>query len=175
MSYELTFEQIQRCKRVFDSNKSNPLNDRDDIRLPSENLIKALEDLEFTITQKELNSIMIELGMDPDIGEIDFPSFLRLALVKFKQQEFNLSLEEIFDNEKKEILTYEQLKNILTNNGPKLNDNDADELIKDFIEEKQNFYYREFISKNFRIIVIFFLIIIYNIYMYIIHIFFILL
>ena len=34
MSYELTFEQIQRCKRVFDNNKSNPLNDRDDIRLP---------------------------------------------------------------------------------------------------------------------------------------------
>ena len=152
MSYELTFEQIQRCKRVFDNNKSNPLNDRDDIRLPAENLIKALEDLEFTITQKELNSIMVELGMDPDIGEIDFPSFLRLALVKFKQQEFNLSLEDAFktfDDEKKQYLTYEQLKNILTNFGPKLNDNDADELIKDFIEENQNFDYREFISKNF--------------------------
>ena len=152
MSYELTFEQIQRCKRVFDNNKSNPLNDRDDIRLPAENLIKALEDLEFTITQKELNSIMVELGMDPDIGEIDFPSFLRLALVKFKQQEFNLSLEDAFktfDDEKKQSLTYDQLKNILTNYGPKLNDNDADELIKDFIEENQNFDYREFISKNF--------------------------
>ena len=152
MSYELTFEQIQRCKRVFDNNKSNPLNDRDDIRLPAENLIKALEDLEFTITQKELNSIMVELGMDPDIGEIDFPSFLRLALVKFKQQEFNLSLEDAFktfDDEKKQYLTYEQVKNILTNFGPKLNDNDADELIKDFIEENQSFDYREFISKNF--------------------------
>ena len=152
MSYELTFEQIQRCKRVFDNNKSNPLNDRDDIRLPAENLIKALEDLEFTITQKELNSIMVELGMDPDIGEIDFPSFFRLALVKFKQQEFNLSLEDAFktfDDEKKQYLTYEQLKNILTNFGPKLNDNDADELIKDFIEENQSFDYREFISKNF--------------------------
>ena len=152
MSYELTFEQIQRCKRVFDNNKSNPLNDRDEIRLPAENLIKALEDLEFTITQKELNSIMVELGMDPDIGEIDFPSFLRLALVKFKQQEFNLSLEDAFktfDDEKKQYLTYEQLKNILTNFGPKLNDNDADELIKDFIEENQSFDYREFISKNF--------------------------
>ena len=152
MSYELTFEQIQRCKRVFDNNKSNPLNDRDDIRLPAENLIKALEDLEFTITQKELNSIMVELGMDPDIGEIDFPSFLRLALVKFKQQEFNLSLEDAFktfDDEKKQSLTYDQLKNILTNYGPKLNDNDADELIKDFIEENQSFDYREFISKNF--------------------------
>ena len=152
MSYELTFEQIQRCKRVFDNNKSNPLNDRDDIRLPAENLIKALEELDFTITQKELNSIMIELGMDPDIGEIDFPNFLKLALVKFKQQEFNLSLEDAFktfDDEKKQSLTYEQLKNILTNYGPKLNDNDADELIKDFIEENQNFDYREFISKNF--------------------------
>ena len=152
MSYELTFEQIQRCKRVFDNNKSNPLNDRDDIRLPSENLIKALEELDFTITQKELNSIMIELGMDPDIGEIDFPNFLKLALVKFKQQEFNLSLEDAFksfDDEKKQNLTYEQLKNLLTKYGPKLNENDADELIKDFIEENQNFNYKEFISKNF--------------------------
>ena len=152
MSYELTFEQIQRCKRVFDNNKSNPLNDRDDIRLPSENLIKALEDLEFTITQKELNSIMIELGMDPDIGEIDFPSFLRLALVKFKQQEFNLSLEDAFksfDDEKKLNLTYEQLKDILTKYGPKLEENEAEELIKDIIEENQDFDYKEFISKNF--------------------------
>ena len=56
----------------------------------------------------------------------------------------------------KQSITYEQLKNILTNYGPKLNDNNADELIKDFIEEKQNFDYREFISKNFRIIVIIF-------------------
>ena len=152
MSYELTFEQIQRCKRVFDNNKSNPLNDRDDIRLPSENLIKALEDLEFAITQKELNSIMIELGMDPDIGEIDFPSFLRLALVKFKQQEFNLSLEDAFksfDEENKEVLTYDQLKTILTQYGPQLDDAEADELIKDFIEDKQTFNYKEFISKNF--------------------------
>ena len=152
MSYELTFDQIQRCKRVFDNNKSNPLNDRDDIRLPSENIIRAFEELELSITQKELNSIMIELGMDPDIGEIDFPSFLRLALVKFKQQEFNLSLEDAFnsfDDEKKQYLSYEQLKDILVKYGPKLEENDADELIKDFIEENQNFDYKEFISKNF--------------------------
>ena len=152
MSYELTFDQIQRCKRVFDNNKSNPLNDRDDIRLPSENIIRAFEELELSITQKELNSIMIELGMDPDIGEIDFPSFLRLALVKFKQQEFNLSLEDAFnsfDDEKKQFLSYEQLKDILVKYGPKLEENDADELIKDFIEENQNFDYKEFISKNF--------------------------
>ena len=51
------------------------------IRLSSENLIKALEDLEFIITQKELNSIMIELDIDLDTGYIDFPSFLRLVLV----------------------------------------------------------------------------------------------
>ena len=152
MSYELTFEQIQRCKRVFDNNKSNPLNDRDDIRLPSENLIKAFSDLEFNITRKELNSIMIELGMDPDIGEIDFSSFLRLALVKFKQEEFNLCLEDAFksfDEENKKNLNYNQLKNILTQYGPKLDENDADDLIKDFIDENQNFDYKEFISKNF--------------------------
>ena len=54
-----------------------------------------------------------------------------------------------FDDEKKQNLTYEQLKNLLTKYGPKLNENDADELIKDFIEENQNFNYKEFISKNF--------------------------
>ena len=152
MSYELTFEQIQRCKRVFDNNKSNPLNDRDDIRLPSENLIKAFTDLDFDITQKELNSIMFELGMDPDISEIDFSSFLRIALVIFKQEEFNLCLEDAFksfDEDNKKSLDYAQLKNILTQYGPKLEENDAEDLIKDFIDENQNFDYKEFISKNF--------------------------
>ena len=113
MTYELTFEQIQKCKRVFDNNKSNPLNDRDDIRLPSENLIKAFTDLDFDITQKELNSIMFELGMDPVISEIDFSSFLRIALVIFKQEEFNLCLEDAFksfDEDNKKSLDYAQLK-----------------------------------------------------------------
>ena len=152
MTYELTFEQIQKCKRVFDNNKSNPLNDRDDIRLPSENLIKAFTDLDFDITQKELNSIMFELGMDPDISEIDFSSFLRIALVIFKQEEFNLCLEDAFksfDEDNKKSLDYAQLKNILTKYGPKLEENDAEDLIKDFIDENQNFDYKEFISKNF--------------------------
>jgi Ca2+-binding EF-hand superfamily protein len=152
MTYELTFEQIQKCKRVFDNNKSNPLNDRDDIRLPSENLIKAFTDLDFDITQKELNSIMFELGMDPDISEIDFSSFLRIALVIFKQEEFNLCLEDAFksfDEDNKKSLDYAQLKNILTQYGPKLEENDAEDLIKDFIDENQNFDYKEFISKNF--------------------------
>ena len=152
MTYELTFEQIQKCKRVFDNNKSNPLNDRDDIRLPSENLIKAFTDLDFDITQKELNSIMFELGMDPDISEIDFSSFLRIALVIFKQEELNLCLEDAFksfDEDNKKSLDYAQLKNILTQYGPKLEENDAEDLIKDFIDENQNFDYKEFISKNF--------------------------
>ena len=152
MTYELTFEQIQKCKRVFDNNKSNPLNDRDDIRLPSENLIKAFTDLDFDITQKELNSIMFELGMDPDVSEIDFSSFLRIALVIFKQEEFNLCLEDAFksfDEDNKKSLDYAQLKNILTQYGPKLEENDAEDLIKDFIDENQNFDYKEFISKNF--------------------------
>lgn len=152
MTYELTFEQIQKCKRVFDNNKSNPLNDRDDIRLPSENLIKAFTDLDFDITQKELNSIMFELGMDPDISEIDFSSFLRIALVIFKQEEFNLCLEDAFksfDEDNKKSLDYAQLKNILTQYGPKLEENDAEDLIKDFIDENQNFDYKEFISKSF--------------------------
>ncbi len=152
MTYELTFEQIQKCKRVFDNNKSNPLNDRDDIRLPSENLIKAFTDLDFDITQKELNSIMFELGMDPDISEIDFSSFLRIALVIFKQEEFNLCLEDAFksfDEDNKKSLDYAQLKNILKQYGPKLEENDAEDLIKDFIDENQNFDYKEFISKNF--------------------------
>ena len=152
MAYELTFEQIQKCKKVFDCNKTNPQNDREDSRIPSENLIKALQELEFNITQKELNSIIDELGMDANNDDVDFPTFLRIAWAKYKQQEFNLSLEDAFksfDEENKEVLTYEQLKIILTQYGPQLDDAEADELIKDFIEDKQTFNYKEFISKNF--------------------------
>ena len=152
MAYELTFEQIQKCKKVFDCNKINPQNDREDSKIPSENLIKALQELEFNVTPKELNSIIDELGMDSNNDDVDFPTFLRIAWAKYKQQEFNLSLEDAFksfDDEKKLNLTYEQLKDILTKYGPKLSENEADELIKDFIEENQNFDYKEFISKNF--------------------------
>ena len=152
MAYELTFEQIKKCKKVFDCNKINPQNDREDSKIPSENLIKALQELEFNVTPKELNSIIDELGMDSNNDDVDFPTFLRIAWAKYKQQEFNLSLEDAFksfDDEKKLNLTYEQLKDILTKYGPKLSENEADELIKDFIEENQDFDYKEFISKNF--------------------------
>ena len=154
MAYELTFEQIQKCKKVFDCNKINPQNDREDSRIPSENLIKALQELEFNITPKELNSIIDELGMDAgNNDDIDFPTFLRIAWAKYKQQEFNLSLEDAFksfDEENKEVLTYDQLKIILTQYGPRLDEVEAEELIKDFIEDnKQTFNYKEFISKNF--------------------------
>ena len=90
--------------------------------------------------------------MDANNDDVDFPTFLIIAWAKYKQQEFNLSLEDAFksfDEENKEVLTYDQLKTILTQYGPQLDDAEADELIKDFIEDKQTFNYKEFISKNF--------------------------
>ena len=150
MAYELTFEQIQKCKKVFDSNKAH--NDREDSRIHSDHLLKALQELDFNITSSELNSIIDELGMEANYDEIDFPTFLRIAWAKYKQQEFHSSLEDAFksfDEDKKGFFTYSQLKTILTQYGPKLSDVEADDLIKDFIEDEQNFDYKEFISKNF--------------------------
>ena len=152
MAHELTFEQIQKCKKVFDSNKPNMPNDKEDSRIPTGSLLKALQELEFNITQKELQIIIEELGLDSTIEEIDFPTFLRIAGAKYKQHEFNLSLEDAFkcfDEKNSGQLTYDQLKTILTTYGPKLTAEEVDSLLKDFVDEDNTFDYKDFISKNF--------------------------
>ena len=103
--------------------------------------------------QIEIENVMVDLGLQGEkTDDIDFPTFLRIAAIKFKQREFVSALEETFksfDKEGKEYLTYEELKTILTDYGPKLTNDEADDLLKDVIDSKEKFKYKDFVKKNF--------------------------
>ena len=153
MAQELTFEQIQKCKKAFDENKIRDEHNKEDEKIGILDIQKAMKDLEFVMNQQEVESIMGDLGLQGDnLDEIDFPTFLRIAAIKFKQKEFVNALEEAFkafDKDGKEYLTYDELKTILTDYGPKLTNEQADNLLKEFPEEKSKFKYKEFVNKNF--------------------------
>jgi calmodulin len=153
MAHELTFEQIQKCKKVFDENKNRDDLDRDDAKMPVLNIPKAMKDLDFEMTQNEIENVMNDLGLQSENTEdVDFPTFLRIAAIKFKQKEFVSALEEAFksfDKDGKDYLTYEELKTILTDYGPKLSNEEADNLLKELNEDKAKFKYKEFVKKNF--------------------------
>ena len=153
MAHELTFEQIQKCKKVFDENKNRDDLDRDDAKMPVLNIPKAMKDLDFEMTQNEIENVMNDLGLQSENTEdVDFPTFLRIAAIKFKQKEFVSALEEAFksfDKDGKDYLTYEELKTILTDYGPKLSNEEAENLLKELNEDKTKFKYKEFVKKNF--------------------------
>ena len=153
MAHELTFEQIQKCKKVFDENKNRDDLDRDDAKMPVLNIPKAMKDLDFEMTQNEIENVMNDLGLQSENTEdVDFPTFLRIAAIKFKQKEFVSALEEAFksfDKDGKDYLTYEELKTILTDYGPKLSNEEADNLLKELNEDKAKFKYKEFVKRNF--------------------------
>lgn len=153
MAHELTFEQIQKCKKVFDENKNRDDLDRDDAKMPVLNIPKAMKDLDFEMTQNEIENVMNDLGLQSENTEdVDFPTFLRIAAIKFKQKEFVSALEEAFksfDKDGKDYLSYEELKTILTDYGPKLSNEEADNLLKELNEDKAKFKYKEFVKKNF--------------------------
>jgi calmodulin len=153
MAHELTFEQIQKCKKVFDENKNRDDLDRDDAKMPVLNIPKAMKDLDFEMSQNEIENVMNDLGLQSENTEdVDFPTFLRIAAIKFKQKEFVSALEEAFksfDKDGKDYLSYEELKTILTDYGPKLSNEEADNLLKELNEDKTKFKYKEFVKKNF--------------------------
>ena len=153
MAHELTFEQIQKYKKAFDENKVRDEQNKEDEKMPVLEIQKAMHDLEFEMNQQEVENIMNDLGLQGENTEdIDFPTFLRIAAIKYKQKEFINALEEAFkafDKDGKEYLTYDELKTILTDYGPKLSSEQADNLLKELPDDKNKFKYKDFVNKNF--------------------------
>ena len=107
----------------------------------------ALKELKIDITSKEINEFLFNLG---NPSEIDFAIFLRLAAIKFKEIEFIKELEcafKSFDNKNKGYLTYDELKIILTENGPCLSLDQSEELLKS-LNIKGDFDYADFVKKS---------------------------
>lgn len=150
MAHELTFEQIQQCKKVFNDNKKTSDENVEDSKMLVQYIKKALIELGFTkIEDEEINGIISSWNL---ILEIDFPVFLRIAALKFKQVEFISALEDsfkAFDKSNKDYLTYDELRSIITDFGPKISLDQADSLLKELgVEQNKKFKYKEFVAKN---------------------------
>ena len=150
MAHELTVEQIQDCKSVFERYKK-----KEDLKSPGEESTRmdiseiehALGELKIDITQKEIKDFLVNLGNPKDI---DFAIFLRLSAIKFKEIEFIKELEcafKSFDTKNKGFLTYNELRSILTENGPYLSQDQCEELLKS-LNIEGNFDYNKFVKDS---------------------------
>jgi Ca2+-binding EF-hand superfamily protein len=150
MAHELTFEQIQLSKQVFDKFKDNDGDVNGEYRMRTNDLFLAMhKGLEFQMSEIELKEITSTMSL----GEfIDFPTFLRIVAIKFKQEEFLKELEaafRAFDKTGKGYLTYDELKTILTDYGPNLSIEQCDQLLKDLGKNMQeHFDYKSFVKEE---------------------------
>lgn len=150
MAHELTFEQIQDSKRVFDLHKkSEDNNTMDEAKMSIEMLLPALKELNFDVTESSVEEIKETMKLGK---ELDFPTFLRIAAVKFKQEEFVKELElafKAFDKNNKGTLSYDELRAVITDYGPKLTLEEGDELLKELeLGQKDKFNYKDFVHNN---------------------------
>jgi Ca2+-binding EF-hand superfamily protein len=148
MAHELTFEEIQDCKRIFEDYKMTN-ESIEDSKMRLSDLEKALNMLEFKISNSELDDICVSMNLD---SEIDFMTFLRVAAVKYKQKEFSTYMYDafkFFDKNSKGFLDYEELRAIITDHGAKLHLDSAEEFLKDLGYEKNSpMKYEDFVEKN---------------------------
>jgi Ca2+-binding EF-hand superfamily protein len=105
--------------------------------------------LKFKMDIAEFDEICENLKLE---NEIDFPTFLRIAAIKFKQQEFVNALGDAFkafDKNNRGHFTYDELRSIITDFGPKISIDEADALLKELeIEPNKKFKYNEYVGKN---------------------------
>lgn len=152
MAHQLTFEQIQSCKKVFDSKKILYNDDTEDAKMDFSRLkqaIDAIGELRHKVTEEECLDIQKTMNLG---DEIDFPTFLRIAAIKFKKQEFTDALIESFksfDKSNKGHFGLDELKSILTDFGPKISMDEADKLLSDLgLNDNDNFDYKDFVNDN---------------------------
>lgn len=149
MAHELTFEQIQESKRVFDSFKNQDEKSMDEAKITINAVLPALLELKFEIGREEVNEMCNNMNLGKDI---DFPTFLRLAAIKFKQEEFTKELElafKAFDKGGKGFLSYDELRSIITDYGPKMSLEQSDELLKEMGRDlRGKFNYKEFVKED---------------------------
>jgi Ca2+-binding EF-hand superfamily protein len=152
MAHELTFEQIQSCKKVFDSKKIPNGEDGENAKMYFDNLKEAIDDLS-ELKQKLTDEECVEIQNTMKLGDkIDFPTFLRIAAIKFKKQEFLNAIVEsfkAFDKHNKGVLTLDELRAILTDHGPQISDDEVDELLGDLdLLNEFDFNYKDFVNNN---------------------------
>lgn len=151
MTHELTFEQIQKSKKLFDlecvAEKEIDGNIKD-FKMPVSRLAVNLANLGFPVSEEDLEEMKKSMNIE---DSIDFPTFLRIAAIKFKQIELEKELEgafKAFDKSNKGVLNYDELRSIITEHGPKLALDEADSILTQLGIGKDNegFDYKIFVS-----------------------------
>lgn len=149
MTHELTFEQIQRSKKSFDKFKTEGEEGKE-ATLNLLVLLEALLDLGFEIGQEEISDLSRNMQL---CNQIDFPTFLRITAVNFKQQELQnelISAFRAFDKNDKGTLNYKELISIITEYGPKLSIDEADKLLKELglQNDSKEFIYKDHVTNT---------------------------
>jgi calmodulin len=84
-------------------------------------------------TQAELADMISEVDADGN-GNIDFPEFLTLMARKMKDTDSEEEIMEafkVFDKDGSGFISAAELKNIMTNLGEKLTDEEVDEMVRE--------------------------------------------
>jgi len=147
MAHELTFEEINSCKKALE--KYRITDSIDEPVIAEKDLKRAIEDLHFKIEDSELDELKTKMKVGK---EVDFPTFLRVVAVKFKQREFSKALGDAFkyfDKTNKGYLTYEELRNIITDHGPMITRKQADDLLAELgLDYSEKFRYEDFVENK---------------------------
>lgn len=144
MANDLTEEQIAEFKEAFS------LFDQDgDGTITAVELGTIMQSLGQNPTQAELQDMINEVDADGN-GSIDFPEFLTMMAKKMKDIDSVHEIKEafrVFDKEGKGYISAAELRNVMTNLGEKLTDEEVDEMIREAdIDGDGQINYEEFVQ-----------------------------
>ena len=125
---QLTEEQIAEFKEAFS------LFDKDgDGTITTKELGTVMRSLGQNPTEAELQDMINEVDADGN-GTIDFPEFLTMMARKMRDVDTEEEIKEaflVFDKDRNGFISASELRNVMTNLGEKLTDEEVDEMIKE--------------------------------------------
>jgi Ca2+-binding EF-hand superfamily protein len=149
MANELTLQQIEETKKVFDIYRMHDEKPLDQAVLLQKDLYSALLDLHFEISFDEIKEFIKKMDLKE---QINFLTFMNICAIKFREKDFSKDVTNAFksfDKTNKDYFTYEELKAIITDHGPKISSEAADELMKELgLESNKKFNYGDFVNFN---------------------------
>ncbi|GLU19067.1 hypothetical protein SLE2022_353350 [Rubroshorea leprosula] len=144
MAEHFTDDQISEFREAFS------LFDKDgDGYISTKELGTVMRSLEQNPTEAELQDMINEADTDLS-GTIDFPEFLNLLARKMKDTKMEEELKEafrVFDKDQNGFISAAELRQVMTNLGEKLTDEEVDEMIREAdVDGDSQINYAEFVK-----------------------------
>lgn len=148
MTDELSPEELSNLKEAFS------IFDKDgDGTITAKELGTVMRSLGQNPTDQELDDMVKEIDVDGN-GEIDFEEFVTLMTRKMEDTETEdiiIEAFQMFDKEGDGVVSSEQLRNIMTNHGEKLTDEEVDEMMREADIVFGDFDYKKFIREIMKV------------------------